>query len=284
MQPKKFMSNLALIILSALISAFNMNSFVDQAGLFPGGFAGIAVLVSRLLVKYLQLNIPFGVIYITLNVIIIMFVFKSVGKAFTLLSMVQVGLVSVLTIILPKFHFTSDIVLLAVFGGLISGLAIAIALSADGSSGGTDFLAIYFSRKFNISTWNYVMYGNAVVLIIAGFLFGWDKALYSVIYQFTATQVINTLHLRYQRVAAFIISDQAEEINQAILKLTHHGVTMMDGTGGYTGNPKKVIYTVISSYEVNDVIDLCRKIDQHVFINIVKSERIAGSFYQKPME
>jgi uncharacterized membrane-anchored protein YitT (DUF2179 family) len=282
MKFNNFIRNLLLVIVSAVISAFNYNSFVDQAGLFPGGFAGIATLITRLLAKYLAIQLPFGIIYIVLNIIVIMFVFRLVGKNFTVLSMFQVTLVSLLTMVLPKFHLTSDIVLLAVFGGLISGVAIAIALSADGSSGGTDFIAVYFSRKYNVSTWNYVMYGNAVLLVIAGLYFGWDKALYSLIYQFTATQVINSLHLRYQRVAAFIITEQPEAINQALLKLTHHGVTIMDGTGGYTGNPKKVLYTVISSYEVNDVLELCRGIDSHVFVNIVKSEKILGSFYQKP--
>ena len=161
--------------------------------------------------KFGTIEIPFSVFYFLLNIPLTLLVYKYVGHRFTIFSVLQYSLTSLFTELLPTFPITSDMLLIAVFGGIVGGLAISIALRSDASSGGTDFIAIYASTKYNAPTWSYVMYFNAAMLIVAGVLFGWEQALYSIIYQFCSTQVVQGMHLRYKLNSLFIITEKPEE-------------------------------------------------------------------------
>lgn len=176
---------------------------------------------------------------------------------------------------------TNDILLISIFGGLINGLAISIFLRAGATSGGTDFIAIYMSEKRQIDTWNYVLAGNAVMLIAAGFLFDWNDALYSIIFQFASTQMIHMLHLRYKKHTLIIITDKPEEIYEKILAITNHGATFFKGIGGFEKEEKTMVYSVIASDEVKSVVHAIRQIDEHAFINTLKTDQIDGRFYQR---
>ena len=112
------------------------------------------------------------------------------GKKFTLYSCQCIVLVSIFTDLVPTIPITEDLLLICVFGGLITGFAVSLCLRARATSGGTDFIAIALSERKNIDAWNYILAGNAVMLTVAGLLFGWERALYSIIFQFTSTQTV----------------------------------------------------------------------------------------------
>ena len=120
------------------------------------------------------------------------------------------------------------------------------------------------------------------MLGIAGLLFGWDKALYSIIFQFASTQIVRMLNPRYKRTTLFIISDRSEQIYEQIKDLTHHGATLFQGTGLYNGEPRSMIYSVIAGDEVKKIARQVRQIDPKAFINILKTDQVAGNFYQRP--
>ena len=107
---------------------------------------------------------------------------------------------------------TDDVLLICIFGGIINGFAISLCLLGRATSGGTDFIAVAVSERMNVDAWNYVLLGNAAMLAVAGFLFGWDKALYSIVFQFASTQIVHMLNPRYKRTTLFIISDKSEDI------------------------------------------------------------------------
>ena len=109
------------------------------------------------------------------------------------------------------------------FGGIINGFSISLCLLGRATSGGTDFIAVAVSERRNVDAWNYILFGNAVMLVIAGFLFGWDKALYSILFQYASTQVVHLLNPRYKRTTLFIITDKADDIYAEIKDATHHG-------------------------------------------------------------
>ena len=100
---------------------------------------------------------------------------------------------------LPDYIFTTDILLISIFGGLINGFAIALCLNVGTTTGGTDFISIYMSQQKGMDAWNYILFGNVIILLIAGAMFGWSIALYSIIYQFCSTQIIQMLYKRYQK-------------------------------------------------------------------------------------
>ena len=271
----------ALTIASAVV-AFNLKSFVNTGGLFPGGFSGLSLLIQQIFSSFFNISIPFSALYIPLNLIPAYIGFRYIGKRFTIYSFYLVFLSSFLTDLFPAVTITSDILLIAVFGGIINGVAVSISLISGASGGGTDFIAIYFSEKKGIDVWNYILMANAVILITAGILFGFDKALYSIIFQFTSTQILQGMFKRYQKDTLLIITDQPTAVYGKIRELTHHDATLIEGNGCYEGATRNILYSVVGREEVDKVISGIKAIDEHAFINVIKTEQLNGRFYQTP--
>lgn len=274
---------LLLVTISAIAYSYAINSFVEVADLFPGGFAGISMLLSRIF-ALANIQVSFSVIYLTLNFLVTIFVYRHVGKMFAIYSVYWFTLTGVLTYIFPVGGLTYDVLLLAVFGGIISGLSVALALRNNASSGGVDFIAVYVSDKYNRSTWNYVFVFNTAIIIIAGMIFGWDKAFYSIIYQFCNTQMISTLHHRYKLKTLYIITENPEVVSEEILRHCRHGITNFAGEGMYTHREKHLLFMVVNAYQVNEVVQIVQKVDPTAFINITRTDRVVGNYYQKPLD
>lgn len=275
---------LLCVVTGALISALNINSFVNAGGLFPSGFNGLTILIQRIFSTFFNLEVPFTAINILLNVVPAIIAYKIIGKKFTLFSCLMIGLSSVFVDVLPLSSITYDPLLIGVFGGIFNGLAISIALKGNASSGGTDFIAMSVSVKTNLSTWNYVFAFNVCVLIIAGYLFGWDKALYSIIFQFCSTQVINLLHQKYKQMTLFVITDIPDQLCEELLIYTHHGITRFDGEGAYSRRKHTLLYTVVGRGEAKQIIRKIKEIDPNAFVNVAKTEYVEGRFHQAPIE
>lgn len=271
-------------VCSAFVYSIAVVVFVDSGNLFPGGFAGLSYLIIRIFSKYLSVDLPFGVVYLILNVFPTILVFRYVGKRFTIFSILQYSLVSLFTALLPRVQLTTDPLLIAVFGGLIAGFGISIALQHGFSSGGTDFLAVYYANKYNRSTWNYILFATAGVLALAGALFGWNTALYSIIYQFCNTQVVSARHNRYKLNTLLMITRKPREVSEMLIHTVRHGITILHGEGGYEHHSETVLIMTINSYQVDELIKAAQKADPRVFISIQPTDRIVGNYYQVPLE
>lgn len=273
---------LVFCTLGAVLIAFVLNSFVNTVSLFPGGFAGLTLLITRSAEQFLGLDIPYSLVYIPLNLIPIMIGIKHLGKRFTGLSVYVIVLSSFLVDLMPKYVLTYDVLLLSVFGGLLDGAAVALCLYVGASGGGTDFISLYFAEKRGIDCWNYILMANVVILSIAGLMFGWQKALYSIIYQFCVTQSVSTLFNRYSKHTLIIITDMPEAVYNCIYRLTNHAATLYKGTGLYGNEGRSTIYSVVASDEVEYVVKSIKEIDRHAFVNVLKTEQLAGAWYRHP--
>lgn len=280
----KALKRIFYIALGGLIIGFNINSFVRTGGLFPGGFSGLALLLQQIAEKYLGLNISFTFIYIPLNLFPVYIGLKYLGKRFTIYSLLVIIISSLVVDILPDVIITYDILLICIFGGVINGIAIWLCLLVGASAGGTDFISIYLSEKKGIDAWNYILIGNVVMLCVAGALFGFDRAMYSVIFQFCTTQVLNTLFKRYRKHTLFIITNQPSAVYGRIKTVTRHDATLFKGIGCFQGATRNMLYSVVSSDEVDKVIKEIKDVDPHAFINVMKTEQINGRFYKRPRD
>ncbi len=177
---------------------------------------------------------------------------------------------------------TYDILLISIFGGIVGSVAVSICLISGASAGGTDFISIYFSEKKGLDAWNYILIGNVIMLVTAGALFGFDKALYSIIYQYVNTQVIQLLFKRYQKDTLLIITSVPDTVYGRIRQLTSHDATLIEGTGCFEGTPRHILYSVVGREQVDIVIAEIKKIDPKAFINVINTEQINGHFYKKP--
>ena len=279
---KKELRRILFCTAGALLYAFNLRSFVRTGGLFPGGFAGITILLQQIADTFLGLSIPYTVLYIPLNLVPIYIGIKYLGKRFTFYSVYVIVLSSFMTDILSAVTITYDVLLICIFGGILNGVAISLALYVGASAGGTDFISIYFSQKKGIDAWNYIFMGNVCILVAAGILFGFDKALYSIIFQFCSTQVIQMLYKRYQKHTLLIITEQPNVIYGRIKAITNHDATHFKGIGCYQGTERNMLYSVVSSEEVNKVLATIMDADPGAFVNVIKTEQIGGWFYNRP--
>lgn len=279
---KANLRSLAICTFGALLYAFNLKSFVNAGGLYPGGFAGITVLIQNISENFLGLELPYTFVYLPLNLIPIYIGIKYLGKKFTFFSVYVIVMSSIFTDILPSMTITYDILLISIFGGILTGIAVSLCLIAGASAGGTDFISIYFSEKKGIDTWNYIFMANIAILVAAGLIFGFDKALYSIIFQYVATQIITMLHKRYQKHTLFIITDQPNVIYGRIRAITNHDATLFKGIGCYQGAERNMLYSVVSSDEVDKVMAAIKETDPKAFINSIKTEEIGGWFYSRP--
>lgn len=271
-----------IVIIASLLYAWNLCCFAKSADLLPGGISGVSLLLQHIIKSIFHITVPYSVFNILLNLFPVYIGFRYIGKKFTLYSILTILLSSIFVDILPDYIFTTDILLISIFGGLINGFAIALCLNVGTTTGGTDFISIYMSQQKGMDAWNYILFGNVIILLIAGAMFGWSIALYSIIYQFCSTQIIQMLYKRYQKETLFIISDKADEIYRLIKDTTNHDATLFHGIGCYEAKEKKMIYSVINTDARRELIPLIHSVDPHAFINVVKTEELAGRFHDIP--
>lgn len=271
-----------IVIIASLLYAWNLCCFAKSADLLPGGISGVSLLLQHIIKSIFHVTVPYSVFNILLNLFPVYIGFRYIGKKFTLYSILTILLSSIFVDILPDYIFTTDVLLISIFGGLINGFAIALCLNVGTTTGGTDFISIYMSQQKGMDAWNYILFGNVIILLIAGAMFGWSIALYSIIYQFCSTQIIQVLYKRYQKETLFIISDKADEIYRLIKDTTNHDATLFHGIGCYEAKEKEMIYSVINTDARRQLIPLIHSVDPHAFINVVKTEELAGRFHDIP--
>ncbi|MBQ1421291.1 MAG: YitT family protein [Firmicutes bacterium] len=272
----------AALTLAACVFAFNLKSFIRTGNLIPGGFSGITVLVQQIGRQFFGVEIPYSVIYLPLNVIPAYIGIRYIGKFFTLESFYVVVLSSILTDIFPNITITYEPILIAIFAGIVGGIGSVICLTAGASGGGTDFISIYFSEKKGIDAWGYILAGNIVLLVAAGLLFDFDRALYSIIYQYVITTILGTYYKRYQQDTLLVVTAYPKEIIARIYEMTKHDATIIQGEGGYSGEAKNILYSVVGRDQSDKVIKAIKEIDPGAFTNVIKTEQVNGRFYMRP--
>lgn len=271
------------VIGSALLQAFVIQTFIRPANLLSSGFTGVAILIDDIASLYgRSFSTSLGML--ALNIPVAILCSRSISVRFTFYSMLQVFLASFFLKVCRFSPFFDDILLNVIFGGFLYGLAIAIALRGNASTGGTDFIALYVSNKTGRSIWEYVFAGNVVILCIFGYMFGWLYAGYSILFQFISTRTISAFHHRYERVTLQITTTKAEDVIKAYVAQYRHGISCVDAVGGYSHRKMYLLHTVVSSYEVSDIVALMHRQDPHIIINMIKTENFYGGFYQAPIE
>lgn len=268
------------VTFSAFLMALDTKTFVNTGGLYPGGVTGLTILIQRSIEMLIHVTLPFSLVNILLNAVPVYIGFRYIGKRFTLYSCLMIVLNSLFTDLIPPYIITEDVLLISIFGGIIHGLTISICLNANATSGGTDFISIFLSERRGIDSFNIILGFNAVILCIAGLIFGWDKALYSIIFQYASTAVLHVLYKKYQQSTLFIVTTKPAKVCEAIYKVSMHGATILEGEGSYEQCERNVVYSVVSAAQTKKVIRAVRGADPDVFINEVKTQKLSGRFYQ----
>ena len=274
-----------VIMVYSVIVALNFKSFVQAGDLFPGGFTGLTRLLQRCAQEYWKITLPFAPLNLLFNAIPAAVSLKLIGKRFTMYSCLAIVFSSFFTDMIPAVPVTEDILLICVFGGLVNGFAISLCLQVRITSGGTDFIAIALAERKNINAWNYIFCGNVVMLMVAGALFGWDRALYSIIFQFASTQVIRMMDPDGRRMTLFIVTGREKAGGVcAQIQDTRHTATLIEGVGLYNGEPCVMIYSVVGSNQLRRLTRKVKQADPQAFVNVIRTEKLMGNFYRDPRD
>lgn len=281
---KEDLKRFIVITFAAVLMAVNIKTFVRTGDLFPGGATGITLLITRSANMFFHVKLPYTLVNILLNAIPVYIGFRYIGKKFTLYSCWVILLNGFIVDVIPGYVITQDILLITIFGGIINGLVISICLLMNATTGGTDFISIFLSERKGFDAFNIILGANAVVLVVAGLLFGWDRALYSIIFQYVTTMVIHTLYRKYQQITLFIVTDHPDKICDLISDISHHGATTWKAQGYYNHTDRTLVYSIVSSAEASKVVKAIKEIDKSAFINLIKTQQLLGRFYRRREE
>ena len=280
----RFLLTATAVVLAAFAQAYIIQVFIRPSDLLSSGFTGVAILIEKITSTYFGFSFSTSLGMILLNVPVAILCYKSISPRFTFFSLMEVFLASFFLKVIDFPPIFDDILLNITFGGFCYGLMTVLVLRANASTGGTDFIALFVSNRKGKSIWEYVFAFNTCILIIFGFLFGWDHAGYSILFQFISTRTIDSFYHRYDQLTVQITTAHADALCTAYIRYFKHGISCTETVGAYSHKTMYLLNTVISSYEERDVVDLIREIDPHAIINVYRTENFYGSFYRAPID
>ena len=267
-----------VVIIGALLNAVSLNFFLITANVYASGFSGAAQLLSSVFNDFLGISIGTGIFLLLLNIPVFILGWFKVGKGFTIYSIISVICMTIFLEFMPIIALSNDIILNAVFGGVIAGAGVGISLKVGASTGGMDIVAMVLSRMNDKPIGRYFMLLNAVIIALAGILYEPENALYTLVTLYVTTRVIDTIHTSHVKLTAMIITQKADELQKAIHDKLVRGITILPAKGAYSKADKNMLYLVITRYELYDIEKIINEVDPEAFTNVVQTTGIYGSF------
>ncbi|HLO12635.1 YitT family protein [Neobacillus drentensis] len=265
------------ITIGAILMATGLEIFLVPNHVIDGGITGISIMLAHIS------GWKLGLFLFILNLPFVYLGYKQLGKTFAFSTIYGIIVLSIFT---SFFHpippFTEDILLATVFGGMILGIGVGLVIRNGGALDGTEILALVITKKVPFSVGQIIMFINVFILAAAGFVFTWDRAMYSLLAYVIAMKAIDTVVAGLEESkSVWIISDEAEEIGNAVNARLGRGVTYLNGEGAYTGDNKKVIFSIITRLEESKLTTIVEEIDPSAFLAIADISEVRGGRFKK---
>ena len=250
-----FLKHALLFTIGSILAAIGLDIFLVPNNIIDGGITGISIISSHLS------KLPLGLFIILFNLPFLYLGYKQLGRFFALSTLFSIVSLSIWVTILHAVPvLTKDVFLASVFGGIILGIGVGLIIRYGGSLDGTEIIAILIDKKTDFSIGEIIMFFNIFILGSAGFVFGWEKALYSLITYFIAFKIIDiTIEGLDESKSVFIISNKSEMIAEKLMTDLGRGVTFLHGMGGYKKEEKNILYLVITRLEIAKLKKLLMK-------------------------
>lgn len=268
--------NFILLTVAGIVNAFGVTLFLLPMKLYDSGISGLSMLLDRITPPGLSLPL----FLIVINLPIFLLGMKKQGAAFTVYSVFTVGIYSlasflILNVLPPQLSAVSpfageDLLLCAVFGGLISGAGSGLTIRFGGAIDGVDVLSVIFAKRIGISLGSFVMAFNGVLYLICGIVVrSWTLPLYSVITYFIGSKTVDFIVEGFNRAkCAMIVTVRADEITAALQESFRSSGTIVKAIGGYSREEKQIIYFVVNAFQIYKVKQLVRAADPDAFISL----------------
>jgi uncharacterized membrane-anchored protein YitT (DUF2179 family) len=273
----KILYKFAFLFVGSLIAAVGLEIFLVQNNIIDGGIVGISIIAS-----YLS-SIPLGLFTFVLNLPFLFIGYKQIGKSFVISSLFSITVFSVCVSMLHSIPvLTNDVLLATVFGGIIMGVGVGLILRNGGSLDGTEIVAIILNKRTMLSVGQIVMILNVFIFSAAALVLGWDRALYSMLAYFVAHKAIDIVIEGFDEAkAVIIVSDNGEEIAEAITARLGRGVTYLEGRGGFSKDQKTVLYSVVTRLEISKLRSIISDKDENAFVTINDVSDVMGGKHKK---
>ncbi|WP_406688001.1 YitT family protein [Rossellomorea vietnamensis] len=274
---KEVVKRAFLITVGAVIMAVGLEIFLVPNQVIDGGIVGVSIMLSHIT------GIKLGLFIFILNIPFFFIGYKQIGKTFAFSTLYGIIILSISTTFLhPVAAFTQDILLASLFGGIVLGIGVGMVIRYGGSLDGTEILAILSSKRLPFSVGEIIMFVNLFILASAGFVFSWDRAMYSLLAYYVAFKLIDiTIKGLDESKSVWIISENYEEIGDALLHRLGRGVTYLKGEGAFSGDDKKVIFCVITRLEEAKLKDIVAEHDPSAFLAIADIAEVRGGRFKK---
>lgn len=270
---RKIIWNLFLIAVGSVICCAAVNGILIPQKFFGAGFTGLS-----LLIHYLFKSIPISILYLVLNIPLFALGWLYVGRRFLLYSIAGMlfftGALQWTQVVIP-IH---DRILSSLLAGIIMGVGSGIILRSLGSAGGLDILSVILLKRFSVRLGTTILAFNSAILIVGAFLISLEGALYTLIYVYVNSFIVNLVVTGLsQRRTVLIISHEWERVAKEIQEKIHRGVTLINGRGGFTGRDMQILYTVVTFREVPRLKEIARSIDPNVFLVVSDTLEVVGT-------
>ncbi|AQQ54934.1 YitT family protein [Planococcus lenghuensis] len=268
-----------LLLAGASMAATSIELFLIPNSIIDGGIIGVALILNYLL------DIPFSVLIVIINLPFLYFGYKHIGRNFFISSIFSIiALAFVESWLHSVAAFVTDPLLATVFGGLLLGAGVGLVIRNAGALDGTEILGILLTKKIPFSVGEFVMFFNIFIFTWAGFVLGWEEAMYSILTYYIASKTIDTVIQGLDETkAVIIISDEYEEMTSAINDRLGRGVTKLKGQGGYTDDPKDVLYVVVTRLEISKLRQIVVDIDRTAFMTVMDAQETHGGNFKAPI-
>lgn len=260
------------IFIGSIITAVGLEIFLIPNNIIDGGVVGISIMLSAIT------GLPFGAFLILINLPFLYLGYRHIGKAFAIATTFAVISLSFWSgVFLPILPVTTDYFLAAVFGGIITGTGVGLIIRNGGSLDGTEIVAILADKKTVFSVGEIVMFINLFILSSASLVFGWDKAMYSLVAYFVIAKMIDVVLKGLEETySVMIVTSQHTDILNRLMLEMDKGVTVLHGEGGYTKEKRKILYCVVTRLEIDKLKNMVLDIDEGAFVTINPVSDIVG--------
>ena len=277
MSGTELIKRFVLITIGAMAMAVGLELFLVPNTILDGGVAGVSIIVSKLT------GLPLGIFLFIINLPFLFLGYRQLGKVFVISTLYGIAVMSATAGYLHHVEAVTDDHLLAVlFGGLILGFGVGLVIRSGGALDGSEIVAILLSQKLHMSVGQIVMFINVFIFAVAGFVFNWDAAMYSVFAYFIAFKTIDiVVEGLDESKSVIIVSKKYSEIAEAIAEQLGHSLTFLAGKGSFSQQDLQVIYCVITRLELARLKTLVQEIDPKAFISIANVADVYGEGFRK---
>lgn len=265
----------------AILVSMAVNFFWTPGHIYSSGVTGLAQLITTLTGRYAPIQLSTALMLFVLNVPLFVVAWFKIGKRFTFFTFISVALASVMMRVMQPVTLTHDPLICAIFGGAINGLGTGLALRYGISTGGLDIVGIVLCKKTGSKMGTINILFNALIVIAAGFVFGWPYALYSAIGLVVNARVMDMVYTRQQLLQVMIVTDRPKSVIDSVQNHVRRGITIVhDAEGAYHHDEKEILFTVISRYEMYEFREAMEESDPRAFVSITETMRVMGHFYE----